>query len=858
MLTIFNQVSGTPPLGLELGAERSATASDLGQQFVDSPAFAILVYVVTGLLALTLTFFLIRHLLLKVAKAGVPFRQHILLITVPKEGAEDSHGQPKEIPQQIAPAEVLFSILGGLHAPRWYETLFRPRHDTFAFEIVASHGLISFYAAVPDDQHEFFVEQLHAQYPSAQIEPVTDYNMFTPQGTILAANLMFAKPYIFPIRTYLKIETDPLNAITNAMSRVPADEGAAIQYVMRSAHPSWHSWGSRVARDAQQGKKLKEALHGKSWYRGWLGSTRKKPKPGEPYVPEEVYRLSPMEEEQVKMIEEKASKAGFEVNIRVVVSSLTKVRAEANLKSILSAFGQYSTYEYGNSLKAKSVGDKKLIDDFIYRRFHRDSQLILNTEEMTSLFHLPLPSTETPNINWLLAKRAAPPANLPNEGIVLGKSIFRGTEIPVRIKPGDRRRHVYIVGKSGVGKSQLLASMAIQDITAGQGVCVIDPHGDLVDAILARVPKERIDDVVYFDPSDVNRPIGLNMLEVDSPEERDFAVQEMIAIFYKLFPPEMIGPMFEHNMRNVMLTLMEDEQYPGTITDIPRMFTDPVFQKYKVAKVKDHVVRAFWEKEMAKTSDFHKSEMLGYLISKVGRFVENEMMRNIIGQPRSGFNVRQIMDEKKVLLVNLSKGKTGEVNSSLLGLILVSKIQLAALSRADLPEEQRSDFYLYIDEFQNFITDSIATILSEARKYRLNLIIAHQYMGQLIQNNDPKIRDAVLGNAGTMMAFKIGVDDAEVLAKEFAPVFNEYDLINIEKYNAYIRLLIDNQASRAFNMQTMLLPTGDTARAERIKELSRLRYGKDRSAVTAEILERSQLGAAIATAPPPAVGGVLR
>ena len=360
--------------------------------------------------------------------------------------------------------------------------------------------------------------------------------------------------------------------------------------------------------------------------------------------------------------------------------------------------------------------------------------------------------------------------------------------------------------------------------------------------------------MIIFDPSDVERPVGLNMLEAKDEGTKDFAVQEMIAIFYKLFPPEMIGPMFEHNMRNVMLTLMSDPNENGTIAEIPRMFSDADYQKFWVAKLKDPVVRAFWEKEMAKTSDFHKSEMLGYLISKVGRFVENAMMRNIIGQQNSGFDIREVMDKKKVLLVNLAKGKTGEVNSNLLGLIIVSKLQMAALGRADLPEAERHDFYLYIDEFQNFITDSIATILSEARKYRLCLIIAHQYMGQLSGGKeggqDTKIRDAVLGNAGTMSSFRIGVEDAEVMAKEFAPVFNEYDMINIEQYTAYIKLLVDNQSTRPFNMHTYPPIKGDPKIAEAIKQLSRLKYGRDRAIVEAEILERSQLGEPERTAGP--------
>jgi len=298
-----------------------------------------------------------------------------------------------------------------------------------------------------------------------------------------------------------------------------------------------------------------------------------------------------------------------------------------------------------------------------------------------------------------------------------------------------------------------------------------------------------------------------------------------------------------------MLTLMEDKEYPGTIAEIPRMFTDTAFQKYKLTKVTDPVVRAFWEKEMAKTSDFHKSEMLGYLISKVGRFVENAMMRNIIGQPVSAFNIRKMMDEKKVLLVNLSKGKVGEVNANLLGLIIVSKLQMAALSRADMPEHMRNDFYLYIDEFQNFITPSIATILSEARKYKLNLIMAHQYMGQLVEGQDTKIRDAVLGNVGTMVAFRIGVEDAEILEKQFAPVFSAFDLININRFNAYIRLLIDNTASKPFNMATYPSSLGDQSIASEIKHVSRLTYGRERSAVEKEILERTKLGAPSVTPP---------
>jgi type IV secretory pathway TraG/TraD family ATPase VirD4 len=410
-----------------------------------------------------------------------------------------------------------------------------------------------------------------------------------------------------------------------------------------------------------------------------------------------------------------------------------------------------------------------------------------------------------------------------------------------------------------VGKTEIMKNMAVQDIQNGEGLCVIDPHGDFIEDILPHVPKERAEDVILFEPADIERPMGLNMLEAPDEAQKDFAVQEMISIFYKLVTdPAMLGPMFEHNMRNAMLTLMADPEHPGTLVDIPRIFTDTEFQKYKVSKLTDPLVRAFWEKEMAKTSDVHKSEMLGYLVSKVGRFVENGMIRNIVGQPKSSFNFRQVMDEGKILLVNLSKGRVGEMNAKLLGLILVSKLQMAALSRADMRESERKDFYLYVDEFQNFITDAFESILSEARKYRLNLIIAHQYLAQLesgagAQGAGAKsLRDAVFGNAGTMVSFRIGVEDAESMAKEMAPTFNEFDLVNVERYNGFIKLMINGTASKPFNMATYALPKPtDRQReiAEAIRQLSRLKYGRPRAEVESEILEATMVADMLAAGP---------
>lgn len=784
----------------------------------------------------------------------------VLLVQVPRETGtlEEKKAAPtrESIQEQIGVAEVLWSALGGLRAQRGLGTWWRGRTDQMALELVAEGGLISFYVAVPQRLRAFLEQQIHAHYPYATLTEVGDYNIFSPHGVALAATLHLSRSWAFPIKTYKQFETDPLNAVTNALAKIPAGDGATVQLVVRSAYRRWRKRGVAIASQMQQGKRLEEATGGANAikvlnYVGDFMGTKKSHSDKHRDKPKETYKLSPLEEEMIKGIEQKASKAGLDVTCRLVACASQKSQAELYLGNLVNAFAQFNIYQYGNRFVSRTPKNlNRFLGGFIHRTFDERGHMVLNAEELASLYHFPLPTAETPNIRWLAARRAAAPTNIPTEGLTLGVNTYRGVDTTIRIKTDDRRRHVYIIGKSGTGKSVLLQNMVIQDVREGRGVCVVDPHGDLVEAVLANVPASRADDVIVFDPSDTERPLGLNMLEYRDEAQKDFAVQEMIAIFYKLFPPEMVGPMFEHNMRNVMLTLMADQEFPGTIADIPRMFTDTGFQKYKVQKLQDPVVRAFWEKEMAKTSDFHKSEMLGYLISKVGRFVENEMMRNIIGQPKSGFDFREVMDKGKILLVNLSKGKTGEVNSSLLGLIVVSKLQMAALARAELPEAERKDFYLYIDEFQNFITDSISTILSEARKYRLDLTFAHQYLGQLVQpGNDNKIRDAVLGTTGTTIAFKIGVEDADVMAKEFAPVFSSFDLINIEQYNAYVKLLIDNAASRPFNMRTLPPLPLNPALADKLKQLSRLKYGRSRADVEQEILLRTKLGEASTQAP---------
>jgi len=830
---------------------------DISQYY---PFVMIALAIIGIILFLVILLFIIRSFLRRKAHLkGGAFEKITLLVKVPKITSQERGGQEEtlqQIQEDIGVAETFFSSIGGLKAQKGFQAWLMGREDEAAFEIVAKEGLIYFYVVVPRYMHEYIEQQLHAQYPDAEIEPVEDYNIFTPRGVILGSYLTFARPNYFPIKTYRKLEAEPLNGLTNALSKVEPEDGAVIQYVVRSARPGWRQGGIKVAQEMQQGKKFSQAQKKSALSSvGQEFSAAVKSPPKTPQAPQapETYRLSPMEEEMVRGLEEKASKAGLDVNVRVMVSAANVPKAQMYLNNIINSFGQYNIYQYGNSFKKYIPSTRKrMIRDFIYRGFNEKQGIVLNTEEMASVFHLPGPWVDTPNIFWMGARTAPPPVNLPAEGLELGYVDYRGEHEAVRIKKNDRMRHFYVIGKSGTGKTTILKNMVRQDIQSGAGVCVIDPNGDFAEDALGYVPKERVEDVIYFDPSDMERPIGINMLEAKDESLKDFAVQEMIAIFYKLFTAEMIGPMFEHNMRNVMLTLMCDPENPGTIIEIPRMFTDQDYANKWIAKVKDPVVKSFWEKEMAKTSDFHKSEMLGYLISKVGRFVENEMMRNIMGQQHSGFNFREIMDEGKILIINLAKGKVGDVNANLLGLIIVSKLQMAAFQRAELPESERKDFYLYIDEFQNFITDSIATILSEARKYRLSLNIAHQYMGQLVSDKgDTKIRDAVLGNAGTIACYRIGPEDAEVLEKEFSPVFSAHDLINVEKYTCYLKLLIDGTAAKPFNLRVPKPEEPDRELAAKIKQLSRLKYGRDRAVVEAEIMERAQLGGTAAAQGPP-------
>jgi len=782
------------------------------------------------------------------------FQKKIFVLTVPEREKESSDENKKQMQDIISDIEGFYANLGGLRAHRGFKTWMFGRYDDWSFEIIlGKDGLIMFYMAVPLYLADYVKQQLFSKYPNCQIEETEDYNIFNNQGFVAIGYLKLLKASMFPILTYKQMNNvDPIVPIISVLSKLPEGQTAAIQFVMRSARGEWRKRGVKVAFEMHQGKDLKKALA--STQKGFISSIVGDPSDWffsggkKQQEPQNQYRLSPMEEQMAKSIEEKASKAGLDVNIRVVSFAPMEHQAKENLRRIVDSFSQYSSYQYANGFKAVIKGDgKKLIHDFIYRNFREELGMVLNTEELASLWHLPLPNTSVPRIKWLTARRLPPPLNMPQEGVLLGENVYRGVKTLVKMRDNDRRRHMYIIGMTGTGKSTTMATMAAQDIRDGKGVCVVDPHGELVEEILQCIPKNRVEDVIVFDPSDIERPIGLNMLEASNSFEMDKAAQEMINIFYKLLPdPSMAGPMFEHYMRNALLALMADTENPGTLVELARIFTDDDFRREKLTHVTDILVKDFWEREYAASQKGSTaSDMLSYVVSKTGRFIENELMRNIIGQGHSGINFRQVMDEGKILLLNLSKGKIGDTNSSLLGLIAVSKLQMAALARADIAESDRRDFFLYIDEFQNFITDSISIILSEARKYKLNLCLAHQFVSQLVQNNDTRVRDAVFGNVGNLMTYRIGVDDSELIAKQFAPIVGEYDVLNIEKFNSYFRMMIDNTAMPAFNMKCyhpfdVVAPNKEMVGP--LKELSRLKYGTPRSTVIADIIERSKIG----------------
>lgn len=778
-----------------------------------------------------------------------------LKIMIPKkESKEDreeeqaAYSSGKDFKEVLGIATHLFESLHSIYT-KGLKSYFTGQ-DFFSLEYAVVNNQTYFYIVVPRDLKSLVEKQITAFYPDSYVEQVQDYNIFKPDFKVVACTLQMTKDYMYPLKTYTRLNSDPLNNITNALSKLGFDDGAAIQILVRPLKDGWQHRGREEAKNIFSQKKTKKhfSLNPLMWLAAFFDFMVKGEVGHGDKSDEASGRTTPMTDEEVKALEEKNSKIGYNALIRIIASAPSEREARSHLHNIKSTFVQYQSPTSNGFDALKFVSEKKIIRDFIFRAFRRTwrqvlahQKNVLSSEELASLYHLPnIRYNKAPTIAWQNYKIAAPPANIPTEGILLGHTQYRGETKEIRMKREDRFRHFYVIGQTGTGKSSVLQVMIRQDLQNGDGIAVVDPHGSLVEDILPFIPRSRADDVIYFNPADMERPMGMNLLEGDSWEEKEYVAMEAMNIMIKLFNEEIFGPRIQDYFRNGCLTLMSDPE-GGALTDIVRLFTDDDFQKLKVEHVKNPIVKSFWEHQMAKTGAREKQEMIPYFAAKFGQFVTNSMMRNIIGQARSAFNFSQVMNEQKILLINLSKGDVGEINSRLLGLIIVSKLQMAALARQKMPKDQRKDFFLYIDEFQNYVTDSIEVILSEARKYRLGLNMAHQYIAQLEgPDRKSKVKDAVFGNVGSMMSYKIGAQDAEYLAKEMAPVFSDQDLINLDKFKAVMKLSIDTQPSRPFSITPVnpYLEKGDFEAAEAYKQLSRLKYGRDREFVDREILRR--------------------
>lgn len=747
----------------------------------------------------------------------------LLKIKLQKKDQKDE----KDLLKEINLSEQLFNSLSSINKP-------------FAFEVAVHHSEsdIFFYLAVPRDYVDFAKRQVQGLFLDATVEETDEYTIFDSEGGSAAAYLKFFEDPILPLRSYRESETDTFAPILSTLSKLDEkNEGAAIQYVFQPATPSVKKSIVESIERLKKGEKFKDVTNHS--FISWkdiekILFAKPKSKEEEDKIPKII------DEDAIKAIQTKVTKPLYYVNVRVVAHAPSAFRAEEILLSIAGAFSQFAA-AFRNSFKiVKPSSLKKVIFEYIFREANSSQAMIMNAEELASIFHIPTASSDVPHIDWMRTKEVQPPANLPNEGVVIGVNDFRGDSKLVRLTDADRRRHMYIIGQTGVGKSYgMILPMVEQDMAAGKGLCVIDPHGDLIDDILERVPKDRIDDVIVFDPGDLRRPLGLNMLEYDlsKPEEKSFIVNELLNIFDKLYDLKATGgPMFEYYLRNALLLVLEDYvNDPVTLLDIPRIFSDSEYRNAKLARISNPLVIDFWTKEANKaTGEQGLQNMTVYIVSKFSAFISNDYMRPIIGQTKSAFNLRDLMDNQKILLVKLAKGKIGDINANLLGMIITGRILMAALSRSDMKKEDRKDFYFYIDEFQNFTTDSISTILSEARKYGLCLTIAHQFIAQL----KDEIRESVFGNVGSMIAFRVGAPDTEALLKHFGPEFSEKDLVSLENRTALAKLLVDGEPSKPFSFHTQTVAPGHSELSDKLQELSRLTYGRDLAEVEQDILGR--------------------
>ena len=718
---------------------------------------------------------------------------------------------PKDNEIKIDAVEQMFASLFSIKKGGFWQKFKAQQH--ISLEIVGKKEDIRFYISCHKDNMELIEKMVAGTYPGTRVKQVDEYNIFYKDAKVAFAELALKNNSFKPIKTYKDLPVDSLASITSALAKFGDNEAAAIQIIISPAESEWSKSGE-----------------------GYVSKTKK-----DEANPEKAkFKMNPQD---MEAITNKTSKVGYLTTVRLVSIAPTEGQAKANLSNLKGTFSQFSGNQNGFSSRTIRLKQMFMVD-FLYRyQSMWGNNSVLSVDELATVWHLPNKTIETPHVYWLTAKSAPATGGFPSSGLWLGRSLYRGQERNIYIGEQDRLRHTYLIGRTGTGKTELLKSMIIQDMRAGKGLCFMEPHGEGIEELLELVPPERAEDVIFFDPSDKDRPIGFNLLEVGSIDEMNIVASSIINLMYKLYDPHktgMVGPRFEHAIRNAMLTVA---YIPGaTFVEVNRALTDQKFVQEILPLVKDPIVRRYWTDQIAQTSDFHKSETLDYIASKFGRFVTNRMVRNIIGQAKSTLNFRTAMDEGKIVFLKLAKGLLGEEDANFLGLVLVPKILAAALSRQDTPREQRRPFFLYVDEFQNFATPDFAQMLSEVRKYNVGLILANQFVSQL----DEQVRDAIFGNTGTLMAYRVGVQDASILSKEFEPIFHEQDLANIEAQNIYVKTIVNGTPVPPFSMNVMKDLKAERAQgspevARMIKELSRLKYGTDIEEVEAEIEKRAKL-----------------
>jgi len=759
----------------------------------------------------------------------------LLLKIPPQESGDDNRDERELVKENVSRAEGVYRLLSGISGKKSFVNGQR----YVSFEVIAKGKQIYFYVAVPASLLSAVKKALTSGYPGIQIEQQNDINFFSKEAKIsgvVGGEFKLKKDSYYPINTYQLSEQDAFAAMLSGISGLGQNEGAAIQIMVRPSDSRW------LKKARQRSKQLlnPNKKYGSEKAMAMVGDVIKAPlRSDKDKEGEEHKTADTIDQEKSKLIEDKSKYPVFETLIRVVASSDSTANANLIIDSIKLGFAQLALNN-SNSFDYESVDDtEKLATDFIFRFFPKNkNKSILNSVELATVFHLPSATIDiAATVERKGMKEITAPAGMSEEGMIVGTNIYQGHEQIIRLGDEDRRRHFYIIGQTGTGKSLFLRNCIVQDMYAGKGLAFIDPHGDAAEELMSMVPPERAKDVVYFNPGDSQFPMGWNIMEFDPahPEQKDFLVQEAISMLYKIYDPNkqgFMGPRFEAWFRNAALTAMADPE-GGTFIEIPKLFTDDEYLKKKFKHLTDPVIQDFWTGEMAQTDAHSKSEMLGWFVSKFGAFSNNEIMRNIVGQKKSAFNLREMMDEGKILFVNLSKGLLGDINSQLLGIMFIIKFQVAAMSRADMEKKDRRDFSVYIDEFQNYSTDSIATILSEARKYGLSLVMANQFISQL----DESVRDSVFGNVGSMISFRVGPDDAEYLVKQFAPAFDASDLVNVPNHYCAARIMSKGFPSTPFSMKEIMPPLGKEKPEimQAMIDLSRANYAKPKAQVSADI-----------------------